>query len=120
VDVRFHTSRIVRFNTHFSGNRAGGDYRGEYVPRRWLRTVFGGEVEYERASVNSDFSGFIENNKGIRRNAAAYVQQSILRDWFAMTGGVRFVHNQNFGETRCRILLQALHRNEMRVITSHR
>ena len=87
------------FVTHFSGNRSGADYRGEFAPRGWLRTVFGGEVEYERASVHSDFDGFIENNKGIRRNSAAYVQQSILRDWFALTGGVRFVHNQNFGET---------------------
>jgi len=87
------------FDTHFSANRAGVNYRGEYAPRGWLRTVFGTEFEDEHASVNSDFSGFIENNKGIRRNAAAYVQQSILRDWFSLSGGIRFVHNQNFGET---------------------
>jgi vitamin B12 transporter len=85
------------YDTHFSANRAGADYRGEFAPRGWLRTVFGAEFEDEHASVHSDFDGFIENNKGIRRNSAGYVQQSILRDWFALTGGVRLVHNQNFG-----------------------
>jgi len=78
---------------HF--NRAGFDYLGEVTERVWTRSVFGFRFENENAYLSD--SVYTTFNHGIRRNTALYGEQVI--DWkrLAITGGLRWEHNENFG-----------------------
>ncbi|HUO59885.1 MAG TPA: TonB-dependent receptor [Candidatus Acidoferrales bacterium] len=78
---------------HF--NRAGFDYQGEVAERAWSRSVFGFRFEDENAYI-SDPVNFVQSH-GLRRNTALYGEQ--LFDWkrLTLTGGVRWEHNEAFG-----------------------
>jgi outer membrane receptor protein involved in Fe transport len=88
-------------------NRAGLNYQGEYSPRSWARTTFGYEFEAENGRLDSEFLSFdFLNNttfigesrtRGLRRNHGLFAQQVITRGRFAFVGGLRFVHNESFG-----------------------
>ncbi len=88
-------------------NRAGLNYQGEYSPRSWARTSFGYEFEVENGRLDSEFLSFdfINNvpfigeshTRGLRRNHGLFAQQVIRRGRFAVVGGLRFVHNESFG-----------------------
>lgn len=88
-------------------NRAGLNYQGEYSPRSWARTSFGYEFEVENGRLDSEFLSFdFLNNvpfigesrtRGLRRNHGLFAQQVITRGRFAFVGGLRFVHNESFG-----------------------
>ncbi|MGH9603851.1 MAG: TonB-dependent receptor [Terriglobales bacterium] len=88
-------------------NRAGLNYQGEYSPRAWARTAFGYEFEVENGRLGSEFLSFdFLNNttfigesrtRGLRRNHGLFAQQVFTRGRFAIVGGLRFVHNESFG-----------------------
>jgi outer membrane cobalamin receptor len=88
-------------------NRAGLNYQGEYSPRSWARTTFGYEFEVENGRLDAEFLSFDfltsmtfigeSRTRGLRRNHALFAQQVITRSRFAIVGGLRFVHNQSFG-----------------------
>ena len=87
-------------------NTAGFNYQGDYTPRSWLQTTFGYEFEDENASFNSHFLTLDFNNNvvigtdlthGLRLNHAVYVQQRFSHGPFSLVAGVRFVHNDSFG-----------------------
>ena len=78
---------------HF--NRAGVDYQGDYAERNWAHTTIGYEFEDENAFVgDTDFPPIIH---GLRRNHAAYAQQTLTVRRLSVVAGGRFVHNQTFG-----------------------
>lgn len=78
-------------------NRAGAEYRGEFTARAWARSTFGYSYENENGYVNQDFSGFIINSHGLRRNHALYFEQVLNWRRFSVIGGVRYVNNESFG-----------------------
>ncbi len=88
-------------------NRAGLNYQGEYSPRNWTRSVFGYEFEVENGGLDSEFLSFDfftnmtfigeSRTRGLRRNHALFAQQVITRGRLAVVGGLRFVHNESFG-----------------------
>jgi outer membrane cobalamin receptor len=84
-DFPFHT--VVDFN------RAGFDYQGDYLERAWARTTIGYQFE--------DESGFVGDvsapDHGLRLNHAGFVQQAIAWKRLSAVAGVRFVHNESFG-----------------------
>jgi vitamin B12 transporter len=80
---------------HF--NRAGLSYRSEYAPRAWLRAGFGYEFEDENGFVNQNFSGFIENSHGLRRNQSGYGELVLLGKRASLVTGVRVAGNESFG-----------------------
>ena len=86
------------FNDFFSLDRAAFDYRGEYTPRNWLRAVFGYRFENENGFVNQDFSGFVINSHGLRRNQALFGEAVVTRSRFSVVAGLRFEHNGSFGD----------------------
>ena len=75
-------------------NRAGFMYQGDYTPRSWAQTTVGYEFEDENGQVASE--GF-PASAGLRLNHAAYVQQQLIWKRLAAVGGVRYVHNETFG-----------------------
>ncbi|MCI0349360.1 MAG: TonB-dependent receptor [Acidobacteriales bacterium] len=82
--------------------RAGFDYQGEFTPRRWARTIFGYEFENENGFLTENFTG-LESDPGnqvhgLRRNHAAYGQQFLSYQRLAFWGGLRYVHNESFGD----------------------
>lgn len=85
------------FKDKLDFNRAALDYRGEFTPRSWFRAVFGYRFEDENGFVDQDFSGFVINSKGLRRNHAGYVQGVVLKGRFSLTAGVRVEDNESFG-----------------------
>jgi vitamin B12 transporter len=70
-------------------NRAGFEYQGDYTERSWAHTTVGYEFEDENAFSNA--------LHGLRLNHAAYVQQLVQFGRLSMIAGVRFVHNETFG-----------------------
>ena len=80
---------------HF--NRAGLDYHAEYAPRDWATTSVGYQLEVEKGFIVSDFSGFAGRSDGLRRNHALFAQQLLRRGRLSLVGGLRFVHNESFG-----------------------
>ena len=86
------------FSDLFTMNRAGLDYQGEYSSRRWSRTTFGYELEVENGFVTQDFSGFAGATHGLRRNHAVYGQQVFTVSRVSLIAGLRYVHNENFGD----------------------
>lgn len=88
-------------------NRAGLNYQGDYIPRDWAQTTLGYEFEDENGSFNAAFTSTdIHNNPiivgqfthGLRLNHALFLQQRITRGRFSAVGGVRYVHNDSFGD----------------------
>lgn len=86
------------FNDLFVENKSGMAYRVEGSPLRLGRTSAGYELEVENGFVNQDFSGFVINSHGLRRNHSVYVEQSLSWMALAFVGGVRWVHNETFGD----------------------
>ena len=76
-------------------NRAGFAYQGDYKPRAWVQTTVGYEFEDENGSLATDF---FPPAAGLRLNHAAYVQQRMTWKRLAAIAGVRYVHNQTFGD----------------------
>jgi len=76
-------------------NRAGLMYQGDYIPRSWARTTVGYEFEDENGRF---FSSFPPTIAGLRLNHALYVQQWL--NWKRLTAiaGVRYAHNETFGD----------------------
>ncbi len=88
-------------------NRAGLNYQGDYIPRDWAQTTLGYEFEDENGSFNAFFTSTDANNNpiivgqfthGLRLNHALFLQQRITRGRFSAVGGVRYVHNDSFGD----------------------
>ncbi len=98
------------FVSPFAVNRAGFEYQGNYSPRNWARTTFGYQFEDENGSADSqfltaDFSQFppvpfigTSHTRGLRRNHAVYGEEAVVRGRIALLAGVRYVHNQSFGD----------------------
>lgn len=86
------------FTDKFNVNRAGFDYRGEYSPRSWTRSLFGYEFEDENGFIDQDFSGFTDFSHGLRRNHAVYGEQLFTFSRISASAGVRYVHNESFGD----------------------
>lgn len=76
-------------------NRAGFEYQGEYAPRAWARTVFGYLFENEHGDIRDLLFGGATS--GLRRNHAVYGEQIVAGRRGSLTGGLRFVRNQSFG-----------------------
>ena len=88
-------------------NRAGFDYQGDYTPLSWAQSTFGYEFEDENGIFNSQFLSLDINNqpfiakqqtRGLRLNHALLLQQRVTRGRFSVIGGLRYVHNQSFGD----------------------
>lgn len=98
------------FTSPFAINRAGFSYQGDYSPRNWAHTTFGYEFEEENGSSDSqfltaDFSQFppltfigTSHTRGLRRNHAVYGEENVVRGRFSLMAGVRYVHNESFGD----------------------
>ncbi len=87
-------------------NRAGFNYQADYNPRTWAQTTLGYEFEDENANFNTQFVTLDANNNpiiggsfthGLRLNHAVFVQQRITRGRVSVVGGLRYVHNDSFG-----------------------
>lgn len=95
------------FDARASINRAGLDYQADWTPRSWLRSTLGYEFEVENGRFHSQFEtlDFVEmksfigvsNTRGLRRNHALYWQQMVNRGRLSLVGGLRFAHNESFG-----------------------
>jgi vitamin B12 transporter len=88
-------------------NRAGLNYQGDYIPRDWAQTTLGYEFEDENGFFNTAFTSTDINNNpiiatqfthGLRLNHALFAQQRITRGRFSVVGGLRYVHNDSFGD----------------------
>lgn len=77
-------------------NRAGLDYQGEYWLRDWSRATFGYQFEDENGWVGDRGSG--SNTHGLRRNHAVYGQQILTLGRASLIAGLRFEHNESFGD----------------------
>lgn len=76
-------------------NRAGFMYQGDYTPRTWAQTTLGYEFEDENGRFLFTSPPTI---RGLRLNHAAYLQQRVTwKRWLAIAG-VRYVHNETFGD----------------------
>jgi vitamin B12 transporter len=87
-------------------NRAGFNYQGDYTPRSWAQTTVGYEFEDENGDFDSQFATLdingnptvgISQTHGLRLNHALFIQQRVTRGRFSSVGGLRYVHNANFG-----------------------
>lgn len=97
------------FESFVNINRAGFDYRGDYLERSWAHTTFGYEFEDENGSVEDPT--YATGGNGLRLNDAVYLQQALTLGRFNLIAGGRFVHNTTFGNTgvpRVAIGFQAL------------
>jgi len=72
-------------------NRAGFMYQGDYTPRTWAQTTIGYEFEDENAHISSTLPA-------IRENHAAYIQQRLTWKRLLAIAGVRYAHNETFGD----------------------
>jgi vitamin B12 transporter len=88
-------------------NRAGFNYQGDYTPRVWAQTTVGYEFEDENAVLNSAFlttdaNGVpiigLQQTRGLRLNHALFAQQRITRGRISLIGGLRYIHNDSFGD----------------------
>jgi outer membrane cobalamin receptor len=83
-------------------NRAGFEYQGEFTPRSWAKTTFGYEFENENGFLTENFTGLLsdpgDQAHGLRRNHALYGQQFLAYQRFFFWGGLRYVHNESFGD----------------------
>ena len=94
-------------------NRAGLNYQGDYIPRDWAQTTVGYEFEDENGFFDTAFTNVDPNDPtnpkgviakqfthGLRLNHAPFAQQRITRGRTSVVGGVRYVHNDSFGNPR--------------------
>jgi vitamin B12 transporter len=88
-------------------NRAGLNYQGDYIPRDWAQTTLGYEFEDENGFFNTAFTSADLNNNpiiatqfthGLRLNHALIAQERITRGRLSVVGGLRYVHNDSFGD----------------------
>jgi vitamin B12 transporter len=88
-------------------NRAGLNYQADYIPRDWAQTTLGYELEDENGFFNTAFTSTDVNNNpiiatqfthGLRVNHALFAQQRITRGRVSVVAGVRYVHNDSFGD----------------------
>jgi len=83
-------------------NRAGFNYQGEFFPLSWAHTLFGYEFEDETGSLRENFTGSPADpgdiTHGLRRNHALYGEQFLNWKRFSFLGGLRYVHNESFGD----------------------
>ena len=92
-------------------NRAGLNYQGDYIPRDWAQTTVGYEFEDENGFFDTAFTNIDPNDPtnpkgviakqfthGLRLNHALFAQQRITRGRISVVGGVRYVHNDSFGD----------------------
>ena len=92
-------------------NRAGLNYQADYIPRDWAQTTLGYEFEDENGFFNTAFTNTDPSNPtnpggtvanqfthGLRLNHALFAQQRITRGRFSVIGGLRYVHNDSFGD----------------------
>jgi outer membrane cobalamin receptor len=90
------------FNDNFNMNRAAFEYRGEWdgvlLPVLGARAVYGYRFEDENGFVNQDFSGFIINSHGLRRNHELFGEAIFNTERASVILGGRFVHNESFGD----------------------
>ena len=98
-DFQYHTLAAI--------NRAGFEYQGDYMERAWARTTIGYQFEDENGFLGDPTAP--PQPHEVRLNHAAFVQQSITWKRLSAVGGVRFVHNETFGNKAVpRIALSAL------------
>jgi vitamin B12 transporter len=74
-------------------NHAGFMYQGDYILRSWALTTVGYEFEDEHGQI---FPAQV--NSALRLNHAVYVQQRITWRRLSAIAGVRYIHNQTFGD----------------------
>ena len=90
------------FLNQFNFDRAAFAYQGEYTPRSWTHTIFGYEFEDENGFVRENFTGERsdpgDSVHGLRRNHALYGEQFFSYRRLSFVGGLRYVHNESFGE----------------------
>jgi vitamin B12 transporter len=86
------------FNDKFNMNRAAFEYRGGVSANTWARAVYGYRFEDENGFVNQDFSGFIINSHGLRRNHELFGEGILMRGRASLIVGGRYVHNESFGD----------------------
>jgi len=84
------------FSVFAKVNRAGFDYQGEYSPRSWSTTTFGYRFEDENGHSGETISG--SNTHGLRRNHGLYGEQILTLPRFSLVAGLRWEHNQSFGD----------------------
>jgi vitamin B12 transporter len=63
-----------------------------------VRAVYGYRFEDENGFVNQDFSGFIINSHGLRRNHELFGEGIFSTERASLILGGRFVHNESFGD----------------------
>ena len=82
-------------------NRAGVNYQAEYSGIR-THSVLGYYFEDEHGSVDATFvsGGFPGDShaRGLRRNHAVFGEQMFNWNRFTLLGGLRFEHNESFGD----------------------
>ena len=76
-------------------NRAGFMYQGDYTPRSWAQTTVGYEFEDENGRFLFTSPPVVE---GLRINHALYVQQRLAWKRLSAIAGVRYAHNETFGD----------------------
>jgi vitamin B12 transporter len=87
--------RDCGFNTFADYTHGGFEYQGDYNPRSWARTTFGYVFEDEHGDNRDLSSG--ASTAGLRRNHALYGQQLLTWSRGSLTAGLRYVHNESFG-----------------------
>ncbi len=87
-------------------NRAGFLYQGDYTPVSWAQTTVGYEFEDENGSfftksitLDSQNPAFVfsQTVSGLRLNHAAFAQQRVTWRRLTAIAGVRYIHNETFG-----------------------
>ena len=114
------------FDDRLDVNRAGLDYQATWTPRSWSRTIFGYEFEDENGFLHdrfltTDAFTFLpllgtSDNHGLRRNHALFGEQSLIYKRLSLIGGLRYVHNETFGDRavpRAALTLLALRGNDL-------
>jgi vitamin B12 transporter len=101
------------YRNTFHANRAGFEYQGDYTERSWTHTTVGYQFEDENAYLTSLFSA---TQHGLRLNHAGYGEQVVTVGRFSLMAGVRYVHNESFGNKgvpRIALTFQALRGGEI-------
>lgn len=83
------------FQTLSKFNRAGFEYQAEYTQRTWARTLFGYVFEDEHGDLRDLLFGGA--TRGLRRNHGLYGEQILLGARGSLIAGLRYVHNESFG-----------------------
>src|SRR2546427_4635552 len=96
------------FHAFTNINRAGFEYQGDYLQRRWASATVGYEFEDENGFVGD--LNFPPLTHGLRLNHATYAQELLTLKRVTVVAGARFVHNVTFGNKgvpRVALVLQA-------------